>query len=202
MNALVIEKYPHNDNTEALNFNIWPFLFPKDDQNLIGKLNLISSDILSCDNISTLIKENRRYVTNEGYVDMIQQILVESDLCNYLDTTKINLINLEPMISAKKLVKELDDMVYNNEDRVTTLSFLFDQIEDNLLDEKFAFCDYFIKSLDFSKYNASILTGILIITYPWRKKLNNRESFFSKVTEFIKNNYSKEESDEILSGIE
>ena len=60
------------------------------------------------------------------------------------------------------------------------------------------YCSLFI----IDKQHPAILVGILVITFPYKNFLNNRNDFLTRVINYIKDNYSKEESGEILQNVQ
>lgn len=87
-------------------------------------------------------------------------------------------------------------------DRVTALTFVFNTLEDKMLEGDYNFCDEFMDKIEIEKFNDSTLTGIIIIARPFRNKLKNLKNFILKVKELIYKNHSKEEADAIFLGLE
>jgi len=87
-------------------------------------------------------------------------------------------------------------------DRVTTLTFVFNTLEDKMLEGDYNFCDEFMEKIEIEKFNDSTLTGIIIISNPFQDKLKNLKNFILKVKELIYKNHSKEEADTIFLGLE
>ena len=87
-------------------------------------------------------------------------------------------------------------------DRVTTLTFVFNTLEDKMLEGDYNFCDEFMEKIEIEKFSDSTLTGIIIISRPFRDKLTNLKNFILKVKELIYKNHSKEEADTIFLGLE
>lgn len=108
----------------------------------------------------------------------------------------------EKEIFVLEISKQMDNMLcsYSNIDKA--LLFIFENMQDILLQRKYDICDLFLRKVDLQKYNTYVLLGILTATYPWRKKLFFRNSFYYNIKKKISLSYSPEEVEQILGGLD
>lgn len=105
-------------------------------------------------------------------------------------------------IYALGIKKELDALIERQNETDDILLFLFDKLEDNLIEQKYDICNFFFRLVNTEDYNDIILIGILTATLPWKKHLSGRQLFFQYVKNKIDNAYSEEEVIQLLCGLE
>lgn len=103
----------------------------------------------------------------------------------FVDNLKYKLIEMQEKESINKI-----------------LDYLFESLENKLLNNEFDVCNKFLETIDIYKYDINILIGILTITNPWKNRLIYRVNFFNRLTDLVYNNYPSSEAEEILSGLE
>lgn len=87
-------------------------------------------------------------------------------------------------------------------DRVTALSYMFNELENRMLDANYVFVDEFMRRIHIEKYCVSVLIGILTITLPFESQLAYRSYFLERVRKYVYDTHSKEEADKIFRYIQ
>ena len=81
------------------------------------------------------------------------------------------------------------------------IDYIYDTLDDLLLDGEFCKCDYILNNIDITKLDAYDIAGMLTITFPWSDNLVFRKSFYDKSPGIISKTYPKSEVDDILRGL-
>jgi hypothetical protein len=82
------------------------------------------------------------------------------------------------------------------------LSYIFDELENRMIDGNYVFVDEFMRRIHIEKYCVSVLMGILTITLPFESQLAYRSYFLERVRKYVYDTHSKEEADEIFRYIQ
>lgn len=105
-------------------------------------------------------------------------------------------------IYALGVIKELNSLMEQQIEIDDVLIFLFDKLEDYLIEQKYDICNWFFRIINIENYNDIILIGILTATFPWKNRLSGRQVFYQYVKEKIDNIYPEEEAMQLLCGLE
>ena len=82
------------------------------------------------------------------------------------------------------------------------LDYIYDTLDDLLLDGEFCKCDYILNNIDKSKLDIYDFAGILTITYPWKSGLVFRQGFYDSCFDFANKILPPEEVKEMLYGFD
>lgn len=142
--------------------------------------------------ISTLEKV---YVSTQDEKDTFRDLLMESRKGS-----------LPRFLQRMKFIQDFQRDILQKQNDCTideTLNFIFERIEDKLLNNETLLINHFLITFtELEKYRDEVLLGILTITYLWRKVLSFREPFFQRVDVYFRKNYPLEEAEALLAGLE
>jgi len=69
-----------------------------------------------------------------------------------------------------------------------TLDYIFDTLDNLLLDGQFDTCDEILDKFVVEDYDETILVGVLTIVYVWKEKLKNHKDFCDRVSKIVNDN--------------
>jgi len=88
------------------------------------------------------------------------------------------------------------------EGRPALLDFLYDSIEDPLLDGNFGLVDQWLMTLPIEQLSETFLVGVLAITLPFAAKLSQRPGFVARASEKLLADHGPSRRDALIAGLE
>lgn len=82
------------------------------------------------------------------------------------------------------------------------LDYLYDTIDDLLLEEQYDTCDAYLKEIDIEQLDPDILVGLLTITYSARDQLRTRGEIFQRISALFEKIMDRAEMIATLRGLE
>lgn len=136
---------------------------------------------------------------NEGKGVIAQAYLPTITGDNWIESVKRHLSNLRFILYFNAGVLKMQ-----NENSIDeTVDFIFDCIEDRLLNDERELINGLLGDFtELDQYIDEVLLAILTITYSWRTVLPFRKAFFERVDVYFRKNYSTEEAESLLAGLE
>lgn len=101
----------------------------------------------------------------------------------------------------KTFEEKLVNMGETNVSMEHILDYIFDTIDDLLLQNNFCKVDYVLNNIDVSKFEEMVLLGLLTVTYPWKKTLSLRNNFYDRIEIRIHELFSEDIANNILYGL-
>lgn len=164
-------------------------------------------------------RNNQTFIHSTKYYSVADDYFLHKKLdfsvfdCFQMENVSSNSIEYEnEMIPSLEISFEEILFVYNLEAQLLenikistmdqALYFLFDSIENLLLNREFSRVNILFEHIEFDKYDTEILICILTASFPWKKILYKREKFYNLVKTILYNRYSISEAETILVGLE
>ncbi len=146
--------------------------------------------------------ENHKGTTNFVYLTDLKnttyQIITGND---FLKSVLNNQLDSIYQIESAKITNELIE-IQKNGSIEKSMDFIFETFDSNLTNNKFAFLNYLLKSIDVKHLNIQSIVGILTITSTAKTKLVSRNYFYKVAYSFICQSHSIKDTDRILKYLE
>lgn len=102
---------------------------------------------------------------------------------------------------VKKFVEEMLSLQEgNNQD--DCMYRVYEQMSIWSMNHKIECCDYLLDFIKVELFDIHILLSLLMATFPMRKRLTYRRSFFTRVKDHARQRYSEEKMNELFVGLE